>query len=197
VTDRPLRLVYDGPVFSGKWTSASHVGARLGGAWEETVGRDGATLLETAVRYGSIPIRIATWRSSRWAPRDWGDLLDGADAIVLVADSQSPRDLANVERVELVSESFARTGREVPVVLQANKRDLDPDGAWSSWAPETGPRPLAARLLSIEEMTRTLSRWGGPAFPSVATQGIGVWEAFEAAATLAIARRSSLQLREP
>ncbi|HVR41821.1 MAG TPA: hypothetical protein VMS56_00090, partial [Thermoanaerobaculia bacterium] len=87
-------------------------------------------------------------------------VLKGADGIVFVADSQGSALDANLESWQNLEDNLKRQGvriREIPVVLQYNKRDLP--GA-----------------LPVPKLDETLNRLGLPTFESVATTGIGVEE---------------------
>lgn len=91
-------------------------------------------------------------------------VLDGADGVVFVADSDPRREEANIASMEsLVSnvESYGRTMDDLPLVLQWNKRDL----------PKT---------LSIKILERTLNPSGRPTVEASALAGMGVVETQEA-----------------
>jgi mutual gliding-motility protein MglA len=87
-------------------------------------------------------------------------VLKGADGIVFVADSQESALDANIESLQNLEDNLKRQGmriREIPLVIQYNKRDL----------------PNAMPVASLEE---AINRFGAPSFESVATTGIGVEE---------------------
>ncbi|HHQ49241.1 MAG TPA: GAF domain-containing protein, partial [Acidobacteria bacterium] len=91
-------------------------------------------------------------------------VLSGADGVVFVADSQENQREANRESLANLWENLAANGldrEKTPLVLQYNKRDLSP-------------------LLSIEQLQTDLNERGVPYFPSIATEGKGVMEAFHA-----------------
>lgn len=94
-------------------------------------------------------------------------VLSGADAVVFVVDSDASRLEENLQSFESLLENLRENGIDtgaVPVVLQYNKRDLDD-------------------VLSEEELDRRFRiRDDIVSFPSVATQGHGVFEAFVEAA---------------
>lgn len=97
-------------------------------------------------------------------------VLQGADAVVLVVDSQRSRLEENVEALEGLKENLRLNGLDpdsIPIIIQYNKRDLDD-------------------ILSEEELNEHfLFREGVQAFPSVATESQGVYETFvHAASTL-------------
>jgi signal recognition particle receptor subunit beta len=87
-------------------------------------------------------------------------LLDEVDGIVLVIDSQGHRIEENVESFNELRQALAdygRSPRDVPMVVQYNKRDL--------------ADPYAA-----EDLYRKLELTGIPVFQAVATEGTGVLE---------------------
>ncbi len=121
-------------------------------------------------------------------------VLQGADAVVFVADSQRAQAEGNVYslknlRVNLIENKL--DPKTTALVLQYNKRDL-PD------------------VLSLDEMRSALNGAGVPEFPAVATQGWGVMECASEAVALAFdrivsgrrlaqaaeARRAASQIRE-
>ncbi len=87
-------------------------------------------------------------------------VLKGADGIVFVADSQDFALDANQESLQNLEDNLKRQGirlREMPLVIQYNKRDL----------PNT---------LPVAEIDKELNKLQSPSFESVATTGIGVEE---------------------
>ena len=104
-------------------------------------------------------------------------VLQGADAVVLVVDSQRSRLEENCESLRSMRESLrgnSGTSEDIPIVVQYNKRDLDD-------------------ILSESELDRRfLFRDDIQAFPTVATEGQGVFEAFVQAAGLLIESKVEL-----
>ncbi len=91
-------------------------------------------------------------------------LLQGADGVVFVADSHPDQLSANVESLNELQRALSGLGRgldEIPLVLQYNKRDL--------------PKVLATKVLDM-----ALNARGVQAIATVATQGQGIAEAFQA-----------------
>jgi len=87
-------------------------------------------------------------------------VLKGADGIVFVADSQDFALDANLESMQNLEDNLKRQGirlREMPMVIQFNKRDL--------------PNALPAQEIDAE-----LNKLNAPTFESVATTGLGVEE---------------------
>jgi signal recognition particle receptor subunit beta len=86
-------------------------------------------------------------------------VLQGVDGIVFVADSSAAKMEENLESLENLKNNLAEYGkdiRELPLVLQWNKRDL-PDA------------------LPVEELEAKLNAWGVPTFEAVAVTGEGVF----------------------
>ncbi len=86
-------------------------------------------------------------------------VLQGVDGIVFVADSSAAKMEENLESLENLKNNLAEYGkdiRELPLVLQWNKRDL-PDA------------------LPVEELEAKMNDWGVPSFEAVAITGEGVF----------------------
>lgn len=86
-------------------------------------------------------------------------VLQGVDGVVFVADSSESKMEENLESLENLKNNLAEYGkdiRELPVVLQYNKRDL-PDA------------------LPVEVLNAKLNPWGAPFFEAVAITGEGVF----------------------
>lgn len=92
-------------------------------------------------------------------------VLKGVDGIAFIADSQVTQKEKNIESLENLRDNLAEMGidiREIPLVLQYNKRDL-----------ASADTPL----LSVEEMEKDLnSVYGAPSFTASAVTGEGVFE---------------------
>lgn len=98
-------------------------------------------------------------------------VLKGADGIVFVADSQDFALDANMESLQNLEDNLKRQGirlREMPMVLQYNKRDL----------PNT---------LPAAEMDKEINKLQAPTFESVATTGLGVEETLKGITQLVLA----------
>jgi hypothetical protein len=87
-------------------------------------------------------------------------VLKGADGVVFVADSQDFAVDANLESLQNLEDNLKRQGvrmREMPLVMQYNKRDLP-------------------NALSMADLEKEVNKHGVPSFESVATTGLGVEE---------------------
>lgn len=104
-------------------------------------------------------------------------VLQGADAVVFVVDSQRSRLQENLESLQSMRDNLRSspgTSEDIPIVVQYNKRDL-------------------GDILSEEELDREFRfRDDIPSFPSVATEGQGVFEAFVEAASMLVERKVAL-----
>jgi signal recognition particle receptor subunit beta len=102
-------------------------------------------------------------------------ILEGADGVVFVADSQVERLDENLESFAMLQSSLADFGLDwkiFPLVVQYNKRDL--------------PEPLAMGILEGK-----LGLNGIPVFEAVATEGQGVME------TIRMTSRQIIQKFQP
>jgi signal recognition particle receptor subunit beta len=111
-------------------------------------------------------------------------VLKGADGIVFVADSQDFALDANMESLQNLEDNLKRQGvriREIPVVIQYNKRDLP-------------------NALPVKEIDAAMNKLSAPWFESVATTGIGVEEALKGITQLVLAhlvKKYGLEGSEP
>jgi signal recognition particle receptor subunit beta len=111
-------------------------------------------------------------------------VLKGADGVVFVADSQDFALDANLESLQNLEDNLKRQGirlREMPLVIQYNKRDL--------------PNALAMKEIDTE-----LNKLQSPTFESVATTGLGVEETIKGVTQLVLAhlvKKYGLEGTEP
>ena len=101
-------------------------------------------------------------------------VLQGADGVVFVADSQSRQLEENVESLQDLHANLAEHGvdaRSVPLVLQYNKRDLPPD-----------------LLLPVPTLEDALNFRGVPSFEADALHGAGVFETLRSISELVLRR---------
>lgn len=91
-------------------------------------------------------------------------ILKGLDGVVFVADSQAERMEENLESLRNLETNLEAQGydiREIPLVIQYNKRDL----------------PNAA---SLSELRSQLNPFGAPEFEGTASEGKGVMDSLKA-----------------
>ncbi|MES3037279.1 MAG: ADP-ribosylation factor-like protein [Bdellovibrionota bacterium] len=90
-------------------------------------------------------------------------ILKGIDGVIFVADSQKERMEENKESMANLEKNLEQQGynlREIPLVLQYNKRDL----------------PNAA---SLKDLRLALNSYNAPEFESTASLGVGVFESLK------------------
>ena len=178
-----LKIVYYGPALSGKTTNLEYIHAnvdpRLRGELVSLKTQEDRTLffdflqLETGRIKGlkpkfnlyTVPGQVV-YASTRKL------VLEGADGVVFVADSQADRLRDNVDLYASLATYVTRMGRSLsdfPVVLQCNKQDL-PD----VYAPEVLKEHLCGD--------------GVPCIGAVATEGVGVFSTLKTAINLVVSR---------
>jgi signal recognition particle receptor subunit beta len=97
-------------------------------------------------------------------------VLNGADGVVFVADSQRAARDSNLQSFENLRDNLAEMGIDLarfPLVFQYNKRDL-------------------SDLLPLEVLRRDLNAIGAPEFETSATKGLGVLDALREISSLVV-----------
>jgi signal recognition particle receptor subunit beta len=97
-------------------------------------------------------------------------VLNGADGVVFVADSQTACRDANLESLDDLRDNLAGHGIELdsfPLVFQYNKHDLE-------------------NVISVKEMSSDLNKLNAPEFRSSAIKGIGILPTLKAITRLVI-----------
>ena len=181
------KIVYYGPGRSGKTTNLHYIHERL------PAGRAGkmvslATHGDRTLFFDFLPVDLGVvagfatrfqlytvpgqvyYRTTRKL------VLQGADGVVFVADSQARQLAENVESLQDLHENLAEQGvdaRTVPLVIQYNKQDL--------------PRDL---VLDVAELQDALNFRDVPHFAADAVHGLGVFETLRAAAEQVLRRLS-------
>ena len=175
------KIVYYGPGLCGKTTNLEYVYEKVA---PNTRGKliSLATETERTLFFDFLPVDLGTIRGFKTrfhlytvpgqvyynASRKL--ILKGVDGVVFVADSQVERLDANVESMHNLYENLAEYGldlREVPFIIQYNKRDL----------PNTS---------SLQELEAQLNPNRVPHFEAVAPRGIGVFDTLKAVSKLVI-----------
>lgn len=179
------KIVYYGPGRSGKTTNLYHIHTRVP---EERRGDmiSLATRTDRTLFFDYLPLDLGTisgfttrfqlytvpgqvyYKSTRKL------VLQGADGVVFVADSQRRQMSENVESLQDLHENLAEQeidARSVPFVLQYNKQDL--------------PREM---IMSVAEMDDSLNFRGVPAFAADALHGMGVFETLRSVSELVLRR---------
>jgi signal recognition particle receptor subunit beta len=179
------KIVYYGPGRSGKTTNLQYIHRRV------PLDRRGemmslATHGDRTLFFDFLPIDLGTisgfttrfqlytvpgqvyYRSTRRL------VLQGADGVVFVADSQRRQMDENVESFRDLHEALAEQNvdaREVPLVLQYNKQDLPPE-----------------LVAAPEELEQLLNFRGVPSYGAGALAGLGVVETLRRASELVLRR---------
>lgn len=167
-----LKIVYYGPALSGKTTNLvyiyNHTRPELRGDLISLKTREDRTIffdylqLELGEIKGLKPkFNLYTVPGQVYYAASRKLVLQGADGIVFVADSQTYRMMDNLTSLQDMRGYLRELGIDpwaVPVVVQFNKRDL----------------PDAARISALRALLRLNN--STPCLESVATKGIGVFD---------------------
>jgi len=171
------KIVYYGPGRSGKTTNLQYIYGRVP---DDRRGRmvSLATETERTLFFDFLPLELGTisgfttrfhlytvpgqvyYNSTRKL------VLQGADGVVFVADSQVRQLDENIESLQNLQSNLIEMDddmRSMPLVLQYNKQDLPPQ-----------------LILRPPELDEALNFWGLPSFPSDALRGLGVFETLKA-----------------
>lgn len=181
------KIVYYGPGRSGKTTNLNYIYSQVPGD------RKGqmvslATQTDRTLFFDFLPIDLGTISgfSTRFqlytvpgqvyyaATRKL--VLQGADGVVFVADSQRRQLAENIESFQDLHANLAEHGmdaRAVPLVIQYNKRDLPSD-----------------MVMGVSDLDEQLNFRGVPSFPADALHGPGVFETLRAISELVLRRLS-------
>jgi signal recognition particle receptor subunit beta len=164
-----LKIVYYGPSLSGKTSSLEYIHSRTHpdrrGELISLKTREDRTLYFDYMQFqmGEISglkprFNIYTVPGQVYYRGTRKLVLKGVDGIVFVADSQISRLDENVEAISDLFEDLEELGfdpKEVPLVLQCNKRDLP-------------------AIIPVDSLKRELGLNGIPTYESVAVDGVGV-----------------------
>lgn len=169
------KVVYYGPALGGKTTNLEHIYQRMpSDAKGKMVSMK--TRTDRTLFFDFLPLELGDVNGYRTrillytvpgqvyynATRKL--VLKGADAVVFVADSDASKQAENIESLRNLEENLNELGLTldtIPWVIQFNKRDL------SSASP-------------VRTLESGLNLLNVPSFEAVATQGIGVYETFQA-----------------
>jgi mutual gliding-motility protein MglA len=182
------KIVYYGPGRSGKTTNLHYV---YGQVPDERKGRmvSLATQTDRTLFFDFLPLDLGTisgfttrlqlytvpgqvyYQATRKL------VLQGADGVVFVADSQTRQLDENIESLQDLHANLGEHGmdpRSTPLVLQYNKQDL--------------PRDM---IMSVDELNEALNFRGVPHFAADALHGVGVFETLRGIAELVLKRLAS------
>jgi len=176
-----LKIVYYGPALSGKTTNLQYIHRKMNpsmrGELVSLKTRGDRTLyfdflqlelgqiasLKPRFNLYTVPGQVCYAKSREL-------VLQGADGLVFVADSQQQRLKDNLQMVRMMESNLGALGhslRTMPIVLQCNKRDL----------PAVAPVALMRQQLGFN---------GAPCFESVATEGAGVFDTLKTVINLVV-----------
>ena len=181
------KIVYYGPGRSGKTTNLQYIYGQVPGD------RKGqmvslATQTDRTLFFDFLPIDLGTISgfSTRFQLYTVPGqiyyattrrlVLQGADGVVFVADSQARQLAENIESFQDLHANLAEHGvnaREVPLVIQYNKQDL--------------PRDM---ILNTEELDEQINFRNVPSFSADALHGPGVFETLRAISEQVLRRLS-------
>jgi mutual gliding-motility protein MglA len=179
------KIVYYGPGRSGKTTNLHYIYGRVP---ESRRGRmvSLATQTDRTLFFDFLPIdlgqisgfttrfQLYTVPGQVYYNATRRLVLQGADGVVFVADSQARQLDENLESLQNLQANLLEHGvdiRGLPVVMQYNKQDL--------------PRELILQLLELDD---ALNFRGVPSFPADALHGNGVFETLKAITELVLRR---------
>jgi signal recognition particle receptor subunit beta len=178
-----LKIVYYGPALGGKTTNLEYIHAsvdpKLRGELVSLKTQEDRTLffdflqLEVGRVKGLKPkFNLYTVPGQVIYAATRKLVLEGADGVVFVADSQQDRLRENVDLLANLGSHLAGTGHRLsdfPLIVQCNKQDLP-------------------GVLAPEALRQYLCGDGVPCIGAVATQGIGVFATLKLAINLVVSR---------
>jgi signal recognition particle receptor subunit beta len=167
------KIVYYGPSLSGKTTNIRWVFQQTNGEKSDLITLN--TDIERTLFFDFLPIDLGSIRGFKTrfhlytvpgqvvydASRKL--ILKGLDGVVFVADSQAERmeeNLLSLRNLERNLETQGYDIKEIPVVLQYNKRDLP-------------------NALKLSELRAQLNKYNAPDFEATASEGRGVMDSLK------------------
>ncbi len=182
------KIVYYGPGRSGKTTNLEIVHAK---APKDSRGEMVSIATETdrTLFFDFLPLNLGTVAGMKTkfqlytvpgqvyydATRKL--VLQGADGVIFVADSQKSMREENIESLDNLAKNLAENGiniSEIPLILQWNKRDLED-------------------VDTPEYLNEYLNRYNSPSFEAVAVKGDGVFPTLKSLASLVIKQINNAQ----
>ncbi len=176
-----IKIVYYGPALSGKTTNLQSLHLMLDPKHRGKL-MSLETHLDRTLFFDLLPLQYQTPSGLRVKIKLFTvpgqvihnetrrAVLAGADAVVFVADSQRSQALSNSLSFKNLKENLKANSIDfntLPIVIQFNKRDLE-------------------NIKPVEEIRRDWGPTRFPTFLSIATQGKGVFETFEAILRMAL-----------
>ncbi|BBM84325.1 ion channel [Candidatus Uabimicrobium amorphum] len=180
-----VKLVYYGPGLSGKTTSLEVIQQKIppencgkltsiSTEQDRTLFFDFLPLDLAPVTVGGLKlkVRLFTVPGQTFYNATRKLVLQGADGVVFVADSQVKKLDENIDSLQNLKENLEEYDediRDIPLVMQWNKRDL-PD------------------ILPVEELEKHLNLYNSPSFESIAVTGEGIYSGLKELCTLVVTR---------
>jgi hypothetical protein len=183
------KLVYYGPGMSGKTTNLEIVHQRvpekskgdltsIATEGDRTLFFDFLPIDLGQVRGMTTKFQLYTVPGQIYYASTRKLVLQGADGVIFVADSQGDKINENIESLNDLQQNLDEYGLkldEIPFVIQWNKRDLP-------------------NALPIEELEKRINTFHAPTVPAIAATGEGVLATLKLAASLVLDR---LNTKEP
>jgi len=175
------KIVYYGPGRSGKTTNLKYIHSRVP-ASKKTELMSLATERDRTLFFDFLPLELGkfggfttkfqlyTVPGQVYYDSTRRLVLQGADGVVFVVDSQRERLQDNVESFENLKENLEKNGLSIytsPLVIQYNKRDLDD-------------------IVPVQELEEIINVLGVPSFEAIAIMGKGVIETFKAIGSMVL-----------
>ncbi len=169
------KIVYYGPGVCGKTTSLQYIHERIAPSQRGRL-LSLATETDRTIFFDLLPLKVGEINGFKLRFQLYtvpGQVkynktrklvLQGADAVMFVADSQVNRREANIESLKNLQENLLEQNRKIedlPLVYAFNKRDME-------------------NIMSVDDLNRDLNPKNLPHFSSIAIKGVGVMEALEA-----------------
>lgn len=168
-----LKVVYYGPSLSGKTTNVRYIYQQTGA--DEAQLKELNTDVERTFFFDFLPLGIGDIRGYQTrfhlftvpgqvvydASRRF--IMKGLDGVIFVADSQKERMEENLQSLKNLEKNLEQQGydiREIPLVMQYNKRDLP-------------------NISSVAEMRNLLNPYNAPEIEACASRGTGVLESLK------------------
>ncbi len=186
------KIVYYGPGLSGKTTTLRHVYASvrpetrgqlisLSTEGDRTLFFDFMPLRIEQVRGLTLRLQLYTVPGQVFYDATRKLVLNGADGVVFVADSQEAARDSNGESMSNLETNLSELGIELahfPFVIQYNKRDLP-------------------SVLPVEELRKELNRLKVPEFETIASRGEGVLPALKEITHLVVKELTARNPKRP
>ncbi len=182
------KIVYYGPGRSGKTTNLHYIYQRVPDArrgnmvslatqTDRTLFFDFLPLDLGAISGFTTRLQLYTVPGQVYYHTTRKLVLQGADGVVFVADSQTRQRDENIESMQDLHANLAEQGvdvRGIPLVIQYNKRDLPPD-----------------LILDVPELEDALNFREVPSFAADALHGTGVFETLRGISEFVLKRLSA------